>query len=370
MTIFDTAVIGGGLHGLSVALHLGRKGQRVVVLEREWCGRHASGASSAGVRTLGRDAADLPLALVSLDMWHDIASIVGDDCGFKAGGYIRAVENQIDLATTARRIDDLHASGYDNERMIDQQELRDLLPAAAPHLLGGAYAPRDGAADPHRTLIAFRRAAIAAGVELRERCGVVSLHRRAGGEWEIGTTTGERVVVGCVVNATGAWGARIAALVGEEIPLTAEAAMEIVTERVEAFVKPVVAIHGRNFSFKQTDQGGLMIGGGLQGRYDLDSGNTTLDFRALAGSARVARDILPGIGPIRILRCWTGIEAMTPDRFPIIGPSAIANGIWHVFGFSGRGFQMVPAVGAAVAEMVVSGRVPTSLALFGPHRFI
>ena len=53
-TTTDTVVIGGGLHGLSAALHLARAGRRVVILERAWVGRHASGATAAGVRTLNR----------------------------------------------------------------------------------------------------------------------------------------------------------------------------------------------------------------------------------------------------------------------------------------------------------------------------
>ena len=47
---FDIAVVGGGLHGLSAALHLARAGRRVAVIERRWTGRHASGATAAHCR--------------------------------------------------------------------------------------------------------------------------------------------------------------------------------------------------------------------------------------------------------------------------------------------------------------------------------
>src|SRR5258708_39225597 len=64
----DVIVIGGGLHGLSAALHLARAGQRVALLQRSWVGRHASGASAAGVRTLRRDLAEVPIALEAMGM--------------------------------------------------------------------------------------------------------------------------------------------------------------------------------------------------------------------------------------------------------------------------------------------------------------
>ena len=51
-------MIGGGLHGLSAALHLARRGRRVRVLEARRVGAHASGYSAGGVRTLGRHLAD------------------------------------------------------------------------------------------------------------------------------------------------------------------------------------------------------------------------------------------------------------------------------------------------------------------------
>ncbi len=58
----DVLVIGGGLHGCSTALHLVMAGHTVRLLERDHIGRHASGVNAGGVRRLGRDAAEIPLA--------------------------------------------------------------------------------------------------------------------------------------------------------------------------------------------------------------------------------------------------------------------------------------------------------------------
>ena len=98
----DVIVIGGGLHGLSAALQLARARRKVAVLERAWTGRHASGATAAGVRTLRRDLAEMPLALEAMDMWHRLSAIVGDDCGFKAHGQVCIAETPRHLSPTTR----------------------------------------------------------------------------------------------------------------------------------------------------------------------------------------------------------------------------------------------------------------------------
>jgi sarcosine oxidase subunit beta len=366
MDRFDIAVIGGGLHGLSAALHLARQRLRVVVLERDWCGRHASGASAAGVRTLGRDPAELPLSLKSMEMWHDIAGLVGDDCGFHAHGQIQAASSEEDLEKIANHVADLHARGYYNESLIDQNELRVLVPGIAPHLVGAAYAPGDGAADPHRTVTAFRRASMTAGVEIREHCAVTAL-KMIDQSWEI-ETTGVKISAGGVINAAGAWGAKIAAMAGQHVPYAAKAPMMMITEPVAPLVRQVLGIRGRKLSFKQTSQGGLLIGGGLRGGFDLNTGRLTLDFQALSEGAKAAQELFPMIGALRILRCWNAIEGMTDDLLPVICPSASASNLWHVFGFGGHGFQLVPAVGSAVAEMVTSRHVPSIIAAFDAKR--
>jgi sarcosine oxidase subunit beta len=365
---FDVAVIGGGLHGLSAALHLARGGRRTVVLEQSWVGRHASGATAAGVRTLGRDLAEVPISLEAMEMWHRIATLVGDDCGFHADGQIRVAEFDAHWPELVTREARMRALGFRHEELVDAAELRRLVPALSPHCVGALAARRDGAADPHRTIAAFRRSCEAAGVVIVEGWGLKAVERR-GSDWVLCSGT-RRVVAPIVVNAGGAWAGRLASLFGDDVELGLKASMMIATERVAPLLGPVVGVVGRALSFKQSDQGTLVIGGGLQGAADLDRQTSSVDFVTLAKGARAAAELFPMVGDVRIARCWTGIEAATRDFLPVIGASPNTPGLFHVFGFSGHGFQLVPVVGAIVGDLIVRGRTGREIAPFAPERLM
>jgi sarcosine oxidase, subunit beta len=364
----DVIVIGGGLHGLSAGLHLARTGSRVMILERSWVGRHASGATAAGVRTLNRHPAEIPISLEAMDMWHDIKTIVGDGCGFHAFGQINVAEFESHVPVLEKRVAMMRQAGYQHEEIIDREELLRLVPFISPHCTAALIARRDGAADPHRTLQAFRRAAIAAGVTILEGCGVIAIDR-AGTNWKV-STGAQRFIAPVLINAAGAWAAKVAAMVGDDIPLGHKASMMIVTERIAPLLKPVVSVVGRPLSFKQSDQGTLVIGGGLQGRADIDAQRSFVDFKELAKGAKAATDLFPAVGPLRIVRTWAGIEAKTSDHLPVIGASPNANGVYHAFGFSGHGFQLVPVVGAIMADLIVDGGTHRSIAAFAPARLM
>ncbi|UUZ73222.1 FAD-binding oxidoreductase [Polaromonas sp. P1(28)-8] len=364
----DTLVVGGGLHGLSAALHLARAGRRVVILERSWVGRHASGATAAGVRTLNRDPAEIPISLESMDMWHNIEAIVAGDCGFHAHGQINVAEYPDHLPALETRFMMMRDAGYRHEELVDRAELLRLVPAISPHCIAALIARRDGAADPHRTLQAFRRSAEAAGVTIHEGLGVTAIER-VGSDWRVRTDARD-FVVPTVVNAAGAWAGKIAAMLGDEIPLGHKASMMVVTERVAPLLRPVVSVVGRPLSLKQSDQGTLVIGGGLQGSADIEARKSFVNFTELAKGARAATDLFPSIGPVRIVRTWTGMEAKTEDHLPVIGASPNASGAYHAFGFSGHGFQLVPVVGAILADLIVHGGTNRPIEGFSADRLM
>ena len=143
----------------------------------------------------------------------------------------------------------------------------------------------------------------------------------------------------------------------------------IVTERLPHFCDPTVGATARSLSFKQTASGTVVIGGGHQGRNDVAAETSTVLFDSLAHAARITCEIFPLMKGARMVRTWAGIEARTADEVPIIGESRTLPGLFHSFGFSGHGFQLSPAAGAAVAELLARGATTLPIAAIHPDRF-
>ncbi|MEP1204314.1 MAG: FAD-dependent oxidoreductase, partial [Lentilitoribacter sp.] len=330
----DAIVIGGGLHGLSSALHLARKGLKVTLLEQSYIGRHASGGSAAGVRTLNRAFEELPIAFEAMDMWHNMEAFIGDDCGFHADGQIMIAQKSSELNILETRLKASRANGFDHEELIDGAELRRLVPNLNANYKGALIVRDDGAADPHRTIRAFQRNAEKAGVVIKQGHRV-SRAKRVGSDWVL-TADGAKFSAPFIINAAGAWASQVASLFGDDIVLGHKASMMIVTERVAPLLKPVISLAGQKLSFKQTDKGTLLIGGGRQGWADVKAQKSSVNFQELAKSVSAAAELFPIIKSVQIVRTWAGIEAKTEDLLPVIGASFTADGVYHAFGFSGH----------------------------------
>jgi sarcosine oxidase subunit beta len=362
----DAIVIGGGLHGCATALHLARAGLAAIVVEKDTIGRHASSANAGGVRRLGRALPEIPLAVAALASWHQIRDLVDDDCGFASSCQVKVAETESELQALGQRRDTVLGLGFKHEEIIDQMQLRELVPAIAPHCVGGMAVYGDGHANPFLTVQAFKRKALALGVRFLEGVRVEAL-QKPGETWQVRSARGD-LEAPILVNCSGAWGGHIAAMLGEHAPVEAQALMLMITARVKPFVKPVVGAQGRMLSFKQFGNGTILIGGGHQGRAEPEFNRTHLNFRELAASATTAAALFPSLRGVQIVRCWAGIEGQMPDGIPVIGASA-AKGAYHAFGFSGHGFALGPIVGRIIADLVVKGDTDLPIEAFDISRF-
>ncbi|MDA0703283.1 MAG: FAD-dependent oxidoreductase [Proteobacteria bacterium] len=363
----EVIIIGGGIQGCSTAVHLGLKGVRALLIEKNYPGRHASGVNAGGVSRIGRFPSELPLSALSLEIWHDMESLVDDDCGFISNGRMKIAENEAEMEKLRERFNTVRALGHEHEQLIDQYELRQLEPDVAEHCVGGIYAPDCGHANPFRTTTAFARKARNLGQTIMEGVRVEKVSRAAG-VWTVRTDAGE-FQAPVLVNTAGAWGDRISDQMGEEVPMETIAPMLMVTARMPPIIRGVMGATDRILSIKQVPNGTIIIGGGYRGTADRDAETTVLDYKKLAYNAKIATEMFPKLKGARIVRSWAGIEGRMADAMPVISPSKTEEACFHAFGFSAHGFNLGPAVGSVLSELITAGQSNIPIDAFSIDRF-
>lgn len=363
----DVVVIGGGIHGTSSAYHLASRGAKVTLLEAEYCARHASGVNAGGVRTLGRHHAEIPLARASLDLWHRLPELIGEDGSFVASGQLQVAESPQELDKLRGRVAALNALGYTHEVIVDAQQVREIAPRLARHVVGGIWVKDDGHAVPFRAVTAFRHAAQRLGAQIHEVTPAQTIER-VGDRWRVTTPHGV-FTAPWLVNAAGAWAGEFATQAGDSVPMKPGGLMLMITQRVPHFIEPVLGAAGRPLSFKQFANGTVLIGGGLRCEADVVQRHGDVDFFRLPSSAKTVTDLFPHLAGINVVRAWAGVEAFMPDEIPVIGMSARAPQLVHIFGFSAHGFELGPIGGKIVAELVLEGQSSLPIAPFAVDRF-
>lgn len=363
----DVLVIGGGIHGLSTAFHLASKGVTVTVLEADYCARHASGVNAGGVRTLGRHVAEIPLALSSRELWHELPSVLGNDGGFVPSGQLKLAENHTELQECQERVRQLQNLGFSHEVLIGPDEVFERVPSVARHVVGGIWVKDDGYATPYWTVTAFRHAAERLGVQIHEGTLAQRIEQK-GEQWRVTTPRGDFTANHLVITA-GAWARALAEQVGEAVPGRPEGLMLMVTHRVAPFCTPVLGATGRSLSFKQFANGTVVVGGKLIGTLDFPARHGEVDMTLLGASARTVTDLFPHLKHLGVNRVWAGIEAFTDDDLPVIGASRKASNLSYSFGFCGSGFQMGPGVGRRLAQEILGEHSDISLDAFAVDRF-
>ncbi len=363
----DVLIIGGGLMGSSIALQLAMRGCRCIVIDKASPGRHASGVNAGGLRVLNRDPAEIPLAIEASKMWHSIEALVDSDCDARFPGQLRVAENKSDMALLEQRASLTQSLGYQHEEILTKKQLYQLVPSLSPHCVGGLVCRGDGYARPYHALTAFRRKAEAMGVKYHLSTELHNMQQQGDG-WTVRTSQGT-FNSDVIVNCAGAWSGQVAEMLREPVPLTPKALMLMVTERLPHFVDPVMGAASRKLSFKQMQNGTLIIGGALVAKLDFAEEKTEIDWGQLAESANTVLHFFPQLKDVRIVRAWAGIEAYMPDNIPVIGASKTVKNAYHAFGFSAHGFQLSPVIGCIMSQLILDGQSELPIEPFSIRRF-
>ncbi len=358
-------VIGGGIAGCATALALRQRGRTVVLLERDLCGSRSSGVNYGGVRRQGRGRAQLPLAQRAQAIWGRLRETIGIDGEYIRSGHLKLARSDADMAA----LEAYRALTQDFDlglQLLSTRALHERAPWLSGKAIGGSLCPQDGHANPRLVAPAFARAARRAGADIRESTAVTAV-AHDGKRFVVTCADGVEVESDFLVNCAGAWSGFIAATFGEPVPLTSAHPLMAVTEPLPTFMDLSLGVEGGGIYGRQAPSGNFVFGGGRG--YALDALRAWPAQAALVDTMKQAAELLPALRHANVIRCWSGTEGYLPDSQPVVGFSATTPGLLHGFGFSGAGFQITPAVGEVLAELICDGHSATPIDAFAVDRF-
>ncbi|KPW32873.1 FAD dependent oxidoreductase [Pseudomonas coronafaciens pv. atropurpurea] len=361
----DVIIIGGGIVGASAALALARKGQRVALLERDFCGSHSSGVNYGGVRRQGRPLSQLPLSQRAHQIWGSLGDLIGTDGEYQRSGHLKLARSEQDMNALRAYAEASQGFGLDLQ-LLDREQLRARYPWAGDVAVGASLCAEDGHANPRLVSPAFARAARQAGAQVFEQATVVDVSH-ASSAFTIKTANGLTLRAAWLLNCAGAWAGQLAAQFNEPVPMYSGHPAMLVTEPLPMFMDVSTGVEGGGIYARQVARGNCVLGGG-QG-FALDPARARPGQAALLDILRDAVELYPPLAGAQAIRTWSGTEGYLPDREPVLGPSLTQPGLLHGFGFAGAGFQIGPAAGEALAEWVCEGSSAISLKAFSIGRF-
>jgi glycine cleavage system aminomethyltransferase T/glycine/D-amino acid oxidase-like deaminating enzyme len=376
----QVVVIGGGIVGCSVAYHLTKRGWRdVVLLERN---QLTSGTTwhAAGLVTQLRATYNMSmLAKYSAELFTELEQLTGHGTGYRRTGSILLATTGERWTEVQRQVSMARVCGFE-VHPISGREVRDMWPLVDPlGVVGAAFLPGDGVANPTDVTQALAAAARMGGARIVEHTPVKAVHQRDGRVIGVATERGDlRAEV--VVNCTGMWARQLGMRSGVTIPLHAAEHFYVVTEPVSELAHDLPVLRSPDdTAYFREDTGKLMVGffepgakpWATRGIPD-DAAFTTLpeDWDHLAPYIDLAARRVPRLRDLGIQLFFNGPESFTPDDRYILGEAPGLDGYFVAAGFNSVGFQSGGGAGRVVADWIVDGHPPMDLWEVDIRRFM
>lgn len=354
---YDFVIIGGGGHGLATAYYLASKygKKRIAVLEKGWIGGGNAGRNTTIVRSNYLLEGNQPFYEFSLKLWENLEQELNYNVMMSQRGVLNLIHSDAQRDAFRRRGNAMILSGADAE-MMSLDQVRAMLPfldydnARFP-IKGGLIQRRAGTARHDAVVWGYARAADALGVDIIQNCEVQGFRIEAGRC--VGVETSLGFIAADVVGASVAGSSgKLMALAEIKLPIESHVMQAFVSESVKPAVPCVVTFGGAgHFYLNQSDKGGLVFGGDLDGYNSYaQRGNLPL----VEDVAECFMSIMPSASRARLLRMWGGLVDMSMDGSPIIDRTPV-DGLYFNGGWCYGGFKATPGAGYVFAHLLATG---------------
>ena len=352
---YDVIIIGGGGHGLSTAYYLAKNHgiRNVAVLEKGHLGSGNIGRNTTIVRANYLLPGNSEFYSHSLKLWEGLEADLNYNVMMSQRGLIMLCHSDGQRDAFMRLANAMRSRG-DDAQMLSVRDLRKLLPylnynSARFPIYGGLLQKRAGTARHDAVAWGYARAADQRGVDLIQNCEVTGFNINSGKITGVETTRG-RIESNKVAIVVAGRSSQVAQLAGIRLPIESHILQAFVTEGLKPIINNVVSFGMGHFYISQSDKGGLVFGGDLDGyaSYAQRGNLPLLEHVFEAGMA-----LMPMIGKAKVLRSWGGIMDMSPDGSPIIDKTSV-DGLFINCGWCYGGFKAVPASGYAYAHLIAT----------------
>lgn len=350
---YDVLVIGGGGHGLATAYYLATQHgiTNVAVIEKGYIGSGNVGRNTTIIRSNYLLPGNTPFYEHSLRLWEGLEQDINYNAMVSQRGVLNLFHSDPQRDAFARRGNAMRLAGVDAE-LLDRKQVRAMVPflnyddARFP-IQGGLLQRRGGSVRHDAVAWGYARAADKHGVDIVQNCEVTGLSitdgRIVGVETTRGAIRAKKVALAVAGNSS-----RVAAMAGLRLPIESHVLQAFVSEGVKPLIDNVVTFGAGHFYISQSDKGGLVFGG------DIDGYNSY----AQRGNLPIIEDVMesamalwPGLGRIRMLRHWGGVMDMSMDGSPIIDHTPV-QGLYLNAGWCYGGFKATPASGWCFAHLI------------------
>ena len=370
-TTAKAVIIGGGIIGASVAYHLGKLGWTdTVLLERH---KLTSGTTfhAAGLVGQLRTSANITQLLgYSVDLYQKLEAETGLPTGWKMNGGLRLACNAERWIEVKRQATTAHSFGLEMH-LLTPQEAQDLWPLMTiADLVGAAYLPTDGQANPSDITQSLAKGARMAGVKIFEDTQVTAIlvenGRIRGVETPHGTVECEKIIC-----CAGQWTRALAATVGVNVPLVSVEHQYMITEKIPGVTPNLPTLRDPDcLTYWKEDVGGLVWGGyepnpkpwavnGIPEGFHFDLLTSDYDHYSQFMANAIAR--VPALETAGVKQLLNGPESFTPDGNFILGEAPELKNFYVGAGFNAFGIASAGGAGMALAEWVAKGSAPYDL---------